>query len=52
VFSVKIVNGMPTDKKSHPELNLPNLSSFGNNAQGEVFMGSLDGSVVKIDAAN
>jgi len=51
VWSVKIVDGKPTDKKAHPELSAGQLSSFGKDATGELYMGTLAGTVIRIDEA-
>jgi len=49
VYSVKMVDGKPTDKRTHPELGVAGLSSFGIDAAGEIYMGSLNGQVYRID---
>jgi hypothetical protein len=51
VFSVKMEGGKPTDKRNHPELTTAGLSSFGIDAAGEIYMGSLNGPVNRIDPA-
>jgi hypothetical protein len=43
-------NGTGTGKQTHGQLNTPDLGSFGQDANGEIYISSLSGGVYRIDA--
>jgi len=49
IWSLKVVNGKARGKRKHA-FNVSALSSFGENAAGELFMASLNGSIYRLSA--
>jgi glucose/arabinose dehydrogenase len=49
VYSLVVSNGTASAKTAHPELKLAGLSSFGEDADGELYMSSNNGQVYRID---
>ncbi|MGI9658742.1 MAG: PQQ-dependent sugar dehydrogenase [Gaiellaceae bacterium] len=49
IWSLKVVNGKARGKRKHA-FNVSSLSSFGENARGELFMTSLGGSIYRLAA--
>jgi glucose/arabinose dehydrogenase len=49
VYSLVVRNGTATPKMAHTALDVGNLSSFGEDANGEMYMSSNDGQVYRID---
>ena len=54
IRSMVVRNGQRVgDPMTHPELKLPgNISSFGEDGEGEIWMSAMNGSIFKIEPAN
>ena len=50
VHSFKMQGGRAVDKQSFDELSAGNLSSFGFDSEGEMYITSLEGDVYRITA--
>jgi hypothetical protein len=51
VYSLKVEGGKATDVRTHAELATGNLSSFGQDTTGELYIANTGGQVFRIEQA-